>query len=78
MKRPAVKVELEKEKGRFVAEVENSRAIYVAQALEVAADLMRNATSESVRARMVEFLAGHGPTQERRSHGRNEQPNLSR
>ncbi|MEQ8366574.1 MAG: hypothetical protein RIB61_07690 [Roseicyclus sp.] len=63
MKRAAVRVELETEKGRFVAEVESRRSIFNAPALEVAADFMRNAKSESVRARMVEFLAGYGQPQ---------------
>src|SRR6056297_2199245 len=67
MKRAAVGVELETEleteKGRFVAEVESRRSIFNAPALEMAADLMRNAKSESVRARMVEFLAGYGQPQ---------------
>ena len=72
MKRPAVKAELAAEKGRFVAEVEGSRAIYTAQALEVAADLMRHAKSESVRARMVEFLAGDGRAQDRLPRGHTE------
>lgn len=63
MKRPAVRAELEAQKLRFVSEVEGRRSIFVAQALEAAADLMRNAKSESVRARMVEFLAGYGQPQ---------------
>ncbi|MBF9057722.1 hypothetical protein HKCCSP123_00865 [Rhodobacterales bacterium HKCCSP123] len=63
MKRDAVKAELEAEKARFLAEVEGRRSVFVAQALEVALDLMRNAKSESVRARMVEFLASYGEPQ---------------
>src|SRR6056297_2572221 len=63
MKRGAVRAELEVEKGRFLAEVGGRRSIFTAQALEVAADLMRNAKSESMRARMVEFLVSYGEAQ---------------
>jgi len=58
--RPAVVAHLQEVQERYVAEVEANRAAYKAQALEVAADLMRNAKSEQVRARMTEFLANDG------------------
>jgi len=62
LKRPAVQEYLHEEQRAFVAEVEASRAVYKVRALEVALDLMLNAKSEAVRARMVEFLAGEGRT----------------
>lgn len=58
LKRPAVQEHLWKMQAAFVAEIEASRAVYKAQALEAALDLMKNAQSETVRARMIEFLAG--------------------
>ncbi len=60
LKRPAVKDELQAMQARFVAEVEASRSLYKARAFEVALDLMMNAKSETVRARMAEFLATDG------------------
>ncbi len=57
MKRPAVRDLLEDEQRRFVLESEARRTLYKARALEVALDLMLNAKSEAVRARMAEFLA---------------------
>ncbi len=60
LKRPAVQDLVQDLQRAFVAEVEASRAIYKVRALEVALDLMLNAKSEAVRARMVEFLAGDG------------------
>ena len=60
MKRPAVTDYLEEVQQRFVTEVESSKAVYKARALEVALDLMLNAKSETIKARMVEFLAGDG------------------
>lgn len=60
MKRPAVIDFVEAVRRRFVTSVEGNRALYKARALEVALDLMLNAKSESIRARMVEFLAGDG------------------
>ncbi len=60
MKRPAVRDHLEGVQRRFVAEVEANRSLYKVQALQVALDLMLNAKSETVRARMAEFLAGDG------------------
>lgn len=61
-KRPAVLALIEQEQAQYIQEVEALRAGYKAQAFEVAADLMRNAKSEAVRMRAVEFLAG-GPPQ---------------
>lgn len=60
MKRPPVRDHLEEVQRRFVVETESRRAIYKARAFKVAMDLMLNAKSESVRARMAEFLAGDG------------------
>lgn len=44
------------ERDRYLKEVEELRAPLKARALEVARDLLENADSEIVRARMVEFL----------------------
>lgn len=58
---------LESIKSAYISQVEGRRAVLSANALEYAHDLMLNARSESVRARMVEFLAGRyseKPTQE--------------
>lgn len=60
LKRPAVQDHLRQVQEAFVAETEASRAVYKARALEAALDLMQNAQSETVRARMIEFLAGDG------------------
>ncbi len=60
LKRPAVQENLQEVQRAFVAEAEASRALLKVRALEVAADLMMNAKSEAVRARMVEFLASDG------------------
>lgn len=60
MKRPPVIDFVEAVRRRFVTSVEGNRALYKARALEVALDLMLNAKSESIRARMAEFLAGDG------------------
>lgn len=58
MKRPAVQDHLKEVQQAYVLEVDASAALYKARALEVAQDLMLNAKSESIRARMAEFLAG--------------------
>lgn len=60
MQRPGVKAALEEEKALFVREVEASRAIFTAQALEYAVELMKSAKSETVRARMIELLINQG------------------
>lgn len=60
LKRPSVQDYLRAVQEAFVAEVEASRAVFKARALEAALDLMLNAKSETVRARMIEFLAGDG------------------
>ena len=60
LKRPEVRAHVEAEKARFVAETDGKRALYKARALDVALDLLLNAKSESVRARMAEFLASDG------------------
>lgn len=58
MKRAAVRDYLETVQRRFVTGTEANRALYKARAYEVALDLMLNAKSEAIRARMCEFLAG--------------------
>jgi hypothetical protein len=60
MKRPSVRGHLEEVQRRFVAESDAKRALYRARAFEVALDLMLNAKSEAIRARMAEFLASDG------------------
>lgn len=60
MKRAAVRDLVEDVQRRFVLEVEARRGVYKARAFEVALDLMMNAKSEAVRARMAEFLASEG------------------
>lgn len=58
--RPAVQELLRKTQEAYVIEVEASRAVYQARAFEIALELMTNAKSEAVRARMAEFLATGG------------------
>lgn len=53
-----VQAELEQRKARYITAQTAMKGTLKARALEVAADLMENASSEAVRARMVEFLAG--------------------
>lgn len=60
MKRPAVRDHLEVVQRRFVTESDAKRSLYRARAFEVALDLMLNAKSEAIRARMAEFLASDG------------------
>ncbi|MBY6163423.1 hypothetical protein KUV73_21260 [Mameliella alba] len=60
MKRAAVRDYLEAEAARYIGETERLRVTAKARALEVALDLMENAKSETVRARMAEFLASEG------------------
>lgn len=60
LKRAAVQDLVREVQERFVIESEAARAVYRARAFEVALHLMENAKSETVRARMVEFLAGDG------------------
>ncbi|MFV1593288.1 hypothetical protein VWZ88_12570 [Phaeobacter sp. JH20_36] len=43
---------------QYIQDIEELKAPYKAEAFETAAELMRTAKSEAVRARMVEFLAG--------------------
>lgn len=57
MKRPEVRDLFAEVQASFVASADAKRALYRARALEVALDLMLNAKSESIRARMCEFLA---------------------
>ncbi len=62
MKRPAVRDHLQEVRLRFITEVDASKAIYKARAFEVAADLMENAESETIKMRAIEFLANEGKT----------------
>lgn len=48
----------EQMKTTYIQEIEDLKRPWAARALAVAADLMDNAQSETVRARMVEFFAG--------------------
>lgn len=57
VKRSAVRDYLEQVQHQFVLSADAKRVLYRAQAFEVALDLMRNAKSEAIRARMCEFLA---------------------
>lgn len=56
MKRQAVRDALEAQASLFIREIDRRRATYRAQAIEVAANLMRNAQSEAVKMRAVEFF----------------------
>jgi len=55
--RPAVRDLFETERLRFISEADGMRAYAKARAILVALDLMQSAKSETVRARMAEFLA---------------------
>lgn len=55
---PHVKNALEQAKADYIAGVQAIRTVHKARAIEVAAELMDNAKSESVRMRAVEFFAG--------------------
>lgn len=57
MKRPAVREHMERVQRRFVVDTDAKRALYRAQAFEVALDLMLHSKNEAIRARMAEFLA---------------------
>ncbi len=57
MKRPAVVDLVAQTQASFIAGTETLRSTAKRQALETALDLMRNAKSEAIRARMAEFLA---------------------
>ena len=60
LKRTAVQDHLREVQQAFVLEVEGSKAVYKARAMEVALDLLNNANSETVKARMVEFFLSDG------------------
>ncbi|MEO1138124.1 MAG: hypothetical protein AAFW87_01600 [Pseudomonadota bacterium] len=62
LKRPEVQQHLQQVQAAYLAEVDAKRALFKSRALEVAADLMMNAKSETVRLRAAEFLAGNGKT----------------
>jgi lambda repressor-like predicted transcriptional regulator len=61
LRRPAVQEHEQAVREAFVAETLASRALVAARALQTAIDLLENAKSESVRARMVELLLSHLP-----------------
>ena len=58
LKRPAVQDLVRAVQDRFIRDTEARRSVFKARAFEVALDLMLNAKSEAIRARMAEFLAG--------------------
>lgn len=60
LKRPEVKALIEERRARLIAEADSKRAFYRARAFEEGYKLMMEATSEAVRARLVEFFAGEG------------------
>lgn len=60
MQRPAVLAHHQEVQNKFVAEADGMRAHGKVLAIAAALDLMQNAKSESIRARMAEFLAGDG------------------
>ncbi len=62
MKRPAVKEHLEAVQHAYIQEAEKLRSLAKTRAIEVALELMHNAKSETIRARMAEFLASEGKT----------------
>ncbi len=62
MKRPAVKEHFEAVQHAYIQEAEQLRSLAKTRAIEVALDLMHNAKSETIRARMAEFLASEGKT----------------
>lgn len=62
MKRTAVKEHFEEVQQAYILETEQLRSMAKARAIEVALDLMHNAKSEAIRARMAEFLASEGKT----------------
>lgn len=58
MLRPSVQAHLQAVQERYVLSVKALRARHEARAIEVAADLLENATSEATKVKMVEFFAG--------------------
>lgn len=60
MKREGVAEHFMKLQERFILELDHRRAFAKRLAIEVGLDLMENAKSEVIRARMVEFFAGDG------------------
>jgi hypothetical protein len=58
MKRPAVQAYRQKVQTQLVTELASLRALAVALALKTGMDLMLNAKSEAIRARMIELFAG--------------------
>ena len=57
LKRPEIKDLIEARRASLIAEFDSNRAFYRARALEEGYKLMLEAKSESVRARLIEFLA---------------------
>jgi hypothetical protein len=62
MKRPAVQAYRQKVQAQLLTELASVRALCVSLALKTGMDLMLNAKSESIRARMVELFAGDPKT----------------
>ena len=62
MKRAAVRDHMDEVQRRFIGEVDLQRAVARGRAIEVGLELMANAQSETVRARMVEFFLSEGKT----------------
>jgi len=60
MKRPGVRDFHDATVQRFIGEADQLKALARARGLETVLDLMPNATSETIRARMAEFLVGDG------------------
>lgn len=58
LKKPHVDAALTEAKQAFALEIDNVKADAKRLAIAVGIDLMQNAKSENVRARMVEFFAG--------------------
>lgn len=58
LERPHVVALLEQEKSKYIQQVDLLRSRHKARAIEIAAELMESASSEAVRMRAVEFLAG--------------------
>lgn len=60
LQRDPVAAELEARKLRYIEGIQATKGTIKALAYEVAQDLLLNSKSDSVKARMVEFLAGDG------------------
>lgn len=58
-----IQEEFERIKGQYINEIEASAGLHKARALEVARELLDESNSDTVKARMVEFLRGEGKPQ---------------